>query len=225
MAGFDPTGHAGILRDISVFSSFGISYYAVLSALTIQSKREVFNTISIPLEFIREAIEKINKVEGLKIGMLYNEEVVRIVTRFLEDEKVPYIVLDPIIHSSSGYPLISDKGIDLLKDSLIPLTTFITPNFEEAKFLTSEKEVPKMLKKLHSLGSKYVVITGVNGKDDYFFDGNKITIIKGESFNFSLHGSGCFYSSYLLSRLLLGDSPIKAAKSAKKAIENLAKRY
>ncbi len=157
--------------------------------------------------------------------MLYDENIVKEVVHFLKDIKIPYIVLDPIIRSSSGYPLISNEGINLVKKSLMPLSTFITPNFEEAKFLTSEKEVPKMLKKLYSYGSKYIIITGVNGKDDYFFDGSDITLIEGEPFKFSLHGSGCFYSSYLLCRLLLGDSPIKAIRSSKKAIENLAKRY
>lgn len=157
--------------------------------------------------------------------MLYDENVVKEAVHFLKDIKIPYIVLDPIIRSSSGYPLISNKGINLIKKTLMPLSTFITPNFNEAKFLTSEKEVPKMLKKLYSFGSKYIIITGVNGKDDYFFDGSNITLIEGEAFVFSLHGSGCFHSSYLLCRLMLGDSPIKAAKSTKKAIENLAKRY
>jgi hydroxymethylpyrimidine kinase/phosphomethylpyrimidine kinase len=185
----------------------------------------VFNTVSAPLEFLKETLKKIDKVDGVKIGMLYDENIVKEVILFLKDIKIPYIVLDPIIKSSSGYPLISNKGISLIKESLMPLSTFVTPNLEEAKFLTSEKEVPKMLKKLYSFGSKYIIITGVNGKDDYFFDGSNITLIKGEPFKFTLHGSGCFYSSHLLCRLLLGDSPIKATKSTKKAIENLAKRY
>jgi len=172
---------------------------------------------------LKENLEKIDKVDGLKIGMLYDENIVKEVVHFLKDIKIPYIVLDPIIRSSSNYPLISNKGINLIKKTLMPLSTFITPNLEEAKILTSEKEVPKMLKKLYSFGSKYIIITGVNGKDDYFFDGSKIILIEGEPFKFSFHGSGCFYSSYLLCRLLLGDSPIKAAKSSKKAIERLAK--
>ena len=226
IAGFDPTGQAGTLRDISVFSSMGLSYTAVLSALTVQSTSEVFDVIPIPKDYIKKALEKIDKrIDGIKIGMLYNEGVVKTVARFLTGRKVPYVVLDPIIRSSSGYPLITHDGFELLKISLIPLSTFLTPNIEEAKLLTSEKEPINMLSKLYSLGPQYIVMTGVDGKDDYFFDGNRVTVIKGKSFNFSFHGSGCFYSSHLLARLLLGDSPLKACKNTKRVIEKLVKRY
>lgn len=226
IAGFDPTGQAGILRDISVFLSMDLSFRAIPSALTVQSTSKVFNTIPIPIEYIKETLDRIEvQVDGVKIGMLYNDEVVKTVARFLTGRKVPHVVLDPVIRSSSGYPLISEEGLDSLKNLLIPISSFITPNLEEGFSLTSEKEPLKILGKLHSLGAKYIVITGVDGKDDYFFDGNRVTIIKGKPFNFSFHGSGCFYSSYLLTRLLLGDSPLNACKNTKRAIEKLSKIY
>jgi len=85
-----------------------------------------------------------------------------------------------------------------------------------------KQESLELSRGLHSLGAKNVVITGVGGKDDYFFDGDRDKIIKGKSFNFSFHGSGCFHSSFLLGGLLLRDNPLLASKNTKRAIENLA---
>jgi len=193
--------------------------------LTIQSTQKVFNIIPVPVDYISEALKRIDKrVGGVKIGMLYNEEVVETVVNFLKIRKVPYVVLDPLIRSSSGYPLISDYGLESLLNSLIPLSTFITPNLEEGRMLTSLKDHQKIAYKLHTLGAKNVVITGIGGRDDYFFDGNRGKVIKSKPFNFSFHGSGCFYSSFLLGRLLLGDTPLQACENTKKAIERLARR-
>lgn len=221
IAGFDPSGGAGILRDISVFSSLNLSFRAVPTALTIQTREEVFGKEPIPTEYIRKALGRLQgKIHGVKIGMLSSEEVVKLVVDFLTIRKPDYVVLDPVIRSSSGYPLISKEGLKELKGSLIAYSTFITPNLEEGRILTSEEEPDEISKKLHSLGARYVVVTGVGGRDDYFYDGEKSSILKGSPIDFSFHGSGCFYSSYLLGRLLLGDSPLLAAKNAKKAVED-----
>ncbi|MCK4225501.1 hydroxymethylpyrimidine/phosphomethylpyrimidine kinase [candidate division WOR-3 bacterium] len=225
IAGFDPTGEAGLLRDVSVFSSMGLTFHAVPTALTIQSTLKVFDTMPVPIEYIKIALQKIDKrIDGVKIGMLYNEEVVRIVADFLKGWRPIYVVLDPVIKSSSGYALISQGGLKALLDLLLPLSTFVTPNVEEGRILTSEREPLKIARRLHSLGAKNIVITGIDGKDDYFFDGEESTLIKGNPIDFSLHGSGCFYSSCLLGRLLLGDTPLKALKNTKRAIENLGEQ-
>ncbi|MEO0292970.1 MAG: hydroxymethylpyrimidine/phosphomethylpyrimidine kinase [candidate division WOR-3 bacterium] len=223
IAGFDPTGEAGILRDLSIFNSFGIACLAIPTALTVQSSRKVFNVFPISTKYIKDCLKILGEIEGIKIGMLYNEKVVNIISDFLKEKKPRLIVLDPIINSSSGYPLISGRGIKEMKKKIIPKVTFITPNLKEAELLTSEKDPEVIAKKIHSLGAKYVVITGVNGRDDLFYDGKRIKMIKGSKMRFSFHGSGCFYSSFLLSQLILGIKPFEAAKKAKRAIENYAK--
>ena len=224
VAGFDPTGGAGILRDTSVFNSLRIPSNAVPTSLTVQTQKEVLRTSEIPIKYIKESLETLRKVRGVKIGMLYNEKVVKIVSDFLEERKPEFIVLDPIIFSSSGYPLISRKGIDEMKKSLIPISDFITPNLEEGKLLTGEIKPEEIVKKLHSMGVKYVIITGIDTANDIFYDGEKSELIKGTKTEFSFHGSGCFYSSYLLGELILGSKPLEAAKKAKKAIEEYMKR-
>jgi len=222
IAGFDPSGGAGICRDISVFKSLGIPSEAIPTALTVQTSEKVFSTSPIPIKNIKESLESLKKIHGVKIGMLHNEKVVKVVSYFLKERKPEYVVLDPIINSSSGYPLTSASGIEEMKKSLIPISTFITPNLAEGKLLTGEKVPEKIVKSLHATGVKYVILTGIESKDDLFYDGKKIELIKGSKIDFSFHGSGCFYSSYLLGQLILGCRPLKAAKKAKEAIEEYA---
>jgi hydroxymethylpyrimidine/phosphomethylpyrimidine kinase len=223
IAGFDPTGGAGILRDISIFKSLGIPYIAVPTAMTVQTSEEVLSTSGIPTRSIKEAFESSEDFRGVKIGMLYNVNVVKVVADFLKKRKPEFIVLDPIINSTSGYPLITEKGIKEMKKSLFPISTFVTPNLEEGKLLTLEKDPGEIAEKLHLMGAKHIIITGINKRDDLFYDGVRTELIKGSKPDFSFHGSGCFYSSYLLGQLILGCQPLEAAKKTKEAIEEYAR--
>jgi hydroxymethylpyrimidine/phosphomethylpyrimidine kinase len=223
IAGFDPTGGAGILRDMAVFNFLGIPSNAVPTALTVQTDEKVLSTSDIPIKYIKETLKSFKEAHGVKIGMLHNEKVVKVVSEFLKERKPEFMVLDPIINSSSGFPLISKKGLKEMKKFLIPVSTFITPNLEEGKLLTNEKNPEKIAKKLHSMGAKYVIITGIETANDLFFDGEKVELTEGSKINFSFHGSGCFYSSYLLGELILGSKPLEAAKKSKKAIEEYMK--
>lgn len=219
IAGFDPTGEAGVSRDISVFNSLGIPSTAIPTALTVQTSERILSTSEIPIKSIKEAFKALEDFRAVKIGMLYDEKVVRVISNFLRKRKPEFIVLDPIINSSSGYPLISPKGIEEMKKNLFPLSDLITPNFAEAKLLTAENDLEKTAKILHSMGPKYVVITGIEDANDLFYDGENFELIKGKKIDFSFHGSGCFYSSYLLGVVYLGCGPLQAAKKAKEAIE------
>lgn len=223
IAGFDPTGGAGILRDVSVFNSLGIPANAVPTALTVQTHEKVFSTLEIPIKYIKETLVSFKEVNGVKIGMLYNEKVVKVVSGFLKERNPEFIALDPIINSSSGFPLISKKGLEEMKKSLIPISDFITPNLEEGKLLTGERNPEEIARNLYSMGARYVIITGIKTANDLFYDGEKVEPIKGSKINLPFHGSGCFYSSYLLGELILGAEPLEAAKKAKKAIEKYMK--
>jgi hydroxymethylpyrimidine/phosphomethylpyrimidine kinase len=224
IAGFDPTGEAGISRDISVFNSLGIPSTAIPTALTVQTSEQVLGTSEIPLKSIKEALKALEDFRAVKIGMLYDEKVVKIISNFLKKRKPEFTVLDPIINSSSGYPLISPKGIEEMKKNLFPLSDLITPNLSEARLLTGENDPEKLAETLHSMGPKYVVITGIEDANDLFYDGENFQLIKGKKIDFSFHGSGCFYSSYLLGVVYLGWGPLQAAKKAKEAIEEYMMR-
>ena len=223
--GLDPSGGAGILRDVAIFRKFGITGMAVPTALTIQNERKFKRYIPISPNFIKETFDIITKyqsVDGIKTGMLANEKIVNTVAEILSDISIPILVVDPVLYSSTGAELLTEKGRTLLIEKILPLTTIITPNYNESLILTDKENEYDAAKILYQWGAKYVIIKGGHREKPYdlLFDGEKFTEIKGKRIKGSLHGSGCIYSSILLSYLTLRKSIITAMKLTKEQMKH-----
>ena len=223
LAGFDPTGEAGILRDTKVFYDLGFPGGALPTSLTVQNSNVVFNIYPVDIQFLRRAAGRLERnVYGIKTGMLYSVDMVDSVIHIIMSKKPKFLVVDPIIRSSSGYPLIGRRGLKAIKNYLFPLATVITPNFEEARELTEEREIDNILVKLKEMGPKYIVITGgESGDRDILYIGKDIIELKpGVKRKYSMHGSGCTHSAALLSFLCSGMGILDAAIHAKKYVED-----
>ena len=162
------------------------------------------------------------KIDGIKIGMVYNSEIIKTIYRELKNIKIP-IVLDPIIKSTTGGLLIEKIAINDFKKFLIPLATVITPNKFEAEYLSeikidSKKSLQKAAKKIQDMGAKNIVITGLetNGQiSDFILERKSQYTISGKKIPKINHGSGCNYSSSLLFSLVNGASLKEAVKFSK----------
>ncbi len=156
------------------------------------------------------------KIWAVRIGMLGSAELVEVVGIFLKSAKLKHVVLDPIIRSSSGAPLLDAKGIQSLVKTLLPLADVITPNVDEAGAMTGLKvtnpaEMKAAANKLHELGAKNVVITGghlekavdllsiSNGKGI----GSQESRFERIKNNFDA-GTGCAFATSLAANLALG---------------------
>jgi len=223
LAGFDPTGEAGILRDVKVFYDLGFPGGGLPTSLTVQNSNVVFNTYPIDIQYIRRAAGRLEKdIYGIKTGMLYSVDMVDSVIHIIMSKKPKFLVVDPIIKSSSGYPFIGRRGLKALKNYLFPLATVITPNFEEARELTGEKNINNILDTLREMGPKYIIVTGgESGDRDILYIGKDIIELKpGVKRKYSMHGSGCTHSAALLSFLCSGMDILDAAIHAKKYVED-----
>ena len=115
-----------------------------------------------------ETLEELTRdipVAAVHIGMLADRAVAAAVAGFLEERRPPNVVLDPVLRSSSGAVLLEPKGAAILVERLLPLATVVTPNIDEAAYLTglSVKNPDQMRAaagKLHSMGAANVVVTG-----------------------------------------------------------------
>src|SRR5882672_10660198 len=92
-------------------------------------------------------------------------KVCQTLANFLMAKKLPNVVLDPILKSSSGTDLLDKSGKRILIDRLLPLATLITPNVAEAAVLTgvpvtNPDQMQQAAAKLHAMGAKSVVVTG-----------------------------------------------------------------
>ena len=224
IAGFDPSSGAGITADIKTIAAHECYGVSCITALTVQSTQGVRRVEGVDPKIIAETLQELVSdlaVEAVHIGMLGNEQVVEVVADFLGQTspgkvRLPHVVLDPILKSSSGADLLNAAGTRLLIERLIPLAELITPNLDEASVLTGTAvtnldQMHEAAARLHSLGAANVVVTG--GHLEKAIDLLSFTTARGteqEVFKAdrqrsnSTHGTGCAFATALACHLAHG---------------------
>ena len=219
IAGFDPSSGAGITADIKTIAAHECYGVSCISALTVQSTQGVRRVEGVDPKIIAETLQELVSdlaVEAVHIGMLGNEQVVAVVADFLGRARLPHVVLDPILKSSSGADLLDAAGTRLLIEKLLPLAELITPNVDEAGLLTGMAvtnldQMREAAARLHSLGAANVVVTG--GHLEKAIDLLSFATVRGtetEVFKAdrqrsnSTHGTGCAFATALACHLAHG---------------------
>jgi hydroxymethylpyrimidine/phosphomethylpyrimidine kinase len=240
VAGFDPSSGAGITADLKVAAAHGHYGVCCPTVLTVQSTLGVFASQPVQAQYVSDTLDCLTKdveIAALKIGALGNEAVLMAVSIWLREQKngMP-VVLDPVLRSSSGHPLLEEHAIRLMCEELLPLVSVITPNVMEASTLsgrpltTPSALIDAAAALLVLTGSarkdqpRGVVITGGDkfsneSPDDYLVTTEAPAGIwlKGEWINTrSTHGTGCAFSTAIACGLASGQS-VKQAVSAAKA--------
>lgn len=229
LAGLDPSGGAGVLVDVKVFSLLGLKGGGIPTALTLQNTSVFKGWVPIDLDYFKEALQMVFSdlpVTGVKIGMVGACEVLEILVFYLRKyrQQLLAVVYDPVLKATLNHPLFSsEEFLDLVKRELLPLLDFITPNLYEASLLTgkeikTEEDLEKAAKTLLEYGCKQVVITGYQKKNkiyDYFFSKEEKMPLGKKKLDVEFHGTGCAFSSSLLSFLVKGFPPFSAFKKAK----------
>jgi hydroxymethylpyrimidine/phosphomethylpyrimidine kinase len=232
IAGFDPSSGAGVTADLMVFAAHGLFGASCIAGLTVQSTMGVRSSTPVEAEIVHDTLDCLQSdlpLAGIKIGMLGTAANVAMVADFLEmlrDEKrrVP-VVLDPVVRSSSGKELLDKEGVAVLRERLLPVVDWVTPNLEELGVLTGlcvrgRKDMLEAARVLRAMGEELnVLVTGghLDPPDDLLVPIlGEVLWLPGEKIvSQSTHGTGCAFSSALLSRLVLGDAAKDAARMAK----------
>jgi len=226
VAGSDSGGGAGIQADIKTIYALGAYPLTVISALTAQNSLGVDDILEVPPDFIGAQLDSVitdMSPHATKTGMLLNVGIVKTVVRIVKKNRLPSLVVDPVILSSTGKVLLESNAISAMREQLLPLATVVTPNLREAEVLSGRKvsgiqEMVTAAQRIKEFGPANVIITGghlekecvdivYNGKQVYRFGGPRI-----ESEH--THGSGCVFSAALATFLAMGNSVIKGAEMA-----------
>ena len=136
IAGTDPCGGAGIQADIKAISATGAYAASVITVLVAQNTCHVTAIQEIPLCFIQQQIDAVFSdlaIGAVKLGMLYQEEIIHLLVNNLKKYQPPFIVLDPVMITQTGHLLLKPQAINALVNDLFPLATLITPNIPEAE--------------------------------------------------------------------------------------------
>jgi hydroxymethylpyrimidine/phosphomethylpyrimidine kinase len=239
VAGFDPGSGAGITADLKTFSAHGVYGVACLTAMTVQSTQGVRAVEPLSARLVRQTLDCLAddfSLAGIKIGMLGNFGVAAEVSAFLSgrSNKVSRqrIVLDPVLRSTSGKPLMEANGIRVFREDLLHSVGWITPNIYELAVLLGKdseglgrEQVPAAAAQLKEVASKLgndelnVVVTGghLSPPDDFLLTATgEESWLPGERIaTEATHGTGCAFSSALLCGLISGLTSGTAFAAAK----------
>ncbi len=228
IAGFDPSGWAGVHADLKTFEDFSFTGLSVITSLTAQNRKTVKATLHVPPAFVRKEITTLLEEfepDAVKIGMLGSFGNVSMLARLLRDKKLKNIVLDPIIRSTSGHPLLEKKGVKALVE-MLPLVTVVTPNAPEASIISGVrikniKDAEAAAKSIFSLGPANVLIKGGHLRGDpvdILYDGKVFEYYRGKRIKAGrevLHGTGCILSSAIAAGITRGRTVKKAVSDAR----------
>jgi hydroxymethylpyrimidine/phosphomethylpyrimidine kinase len=233
IAGADPTGGAGVQEDLKVFRHFGVHGLSALSALTAQNTFRVTSSRPVESEFLEEQLSTLLsdiRPQAVKTGMLFSADAVRVVARMVKGFELENLVIDPVIRSSTGAPLIREEALDVLKAELFPLARVITPNIREASVLSgvailSEEDMELAARELMRTGTGAVIITGGHPLPrtapapretvDVLYDGARFVRFRGARMRGEFHGTGCAFSAAVTALLARGSSLRSAVKKSK----------
>ena len=243
IAGFDPSSGAGITADLKTFAAHGLYGISCATALTIQSTQGVRGVVALGAELVAETLACLQEdmtIAGIKIGMLGSAEVAGAVADFLAQTDVARsrIVLDPVLRSSSGAVLLEQAGLRVMRERLLGLVGWVTPNLDELAVLAAPDGVtrntlPAAAHRLQAMaggagnGQLQIVVTGghLDRPDDYYLEageeggGREGRWIAGERVETSsTHGTGCAFSSALAAQLMQDCCGLEAVIAAKRYV-------
>ncbi|MDT5059964.1 MAG: hydroxymethylpyrimidine/phosphomethylpyrimidine kinase [Acidobacteriota bacterium] len=235
IAGFDPSGGAGVVADIKTFTAFDCFAVAAITSLTFQNTVGVFGAAHQTAETVRAQVMPVIQdfdVAAAKTGMLPTREVIAEVARLFRETGLPAPVVDPVIRSTSGYDLIDDDALSALVKELMPLARVVTPNIPEAERITglsinNEEGMRCAARHMREMGARAVLVKGGHLKGiaegalalsatDVLDDEGRVMLFQEEWIETtSTHGTGCALSAAIaacLGRKLNLEESIKTAK-------------
>lgn len=199
-SGLDPTGGAGIQADIETLFSIGCHCAPVVTALTVQNTQNVISVkatdAALLVQQARAVLEDM-PVDAVKLGMLGSVEAVEVVHTLLQDYNDLPVVLDPIATAGGGYELSGGDVLEAIANLLLPLTTVLTPNTDEAKKLAPTADtLDACANEILDSGCEHVLITGTHAQSDSVINRlyaahQQVTMYTWPRLEAVYHGSGC----------------------------------
>jgi len=228
IAGSDSCGGAGIQADLKTFAAFGVDGATVVTAVTAQNANGIRAIQVMSAAMVRAQLESVFEamdIRAVKLGMLANAEIVAVAAEHLQYRRSSFVVLDPVLHASSGTRLLDAEALELLRTRLLPQVDCLTPNLAEAATLLgtscadSESDMAAQGRALLALGPRAVLMKGGHAALPEAVD----LLVTGESTQrFAapwvaarrLHGTGCMLAAGIAANVArgypLGDAVCRA---------------
>lgn len=235
IAGTDPSGGAGIQADLKTFQEREVYGMSVITSVVAQNTIGVQRVIHLPIDFIEEQFDAVwndIKPNAIKTGMIATNEMMKLIARKIKDSQIPYVI-DPVMIAKSGDPLMEEASRAVIRDTLLPLATVVTPNVPEAEWLVNfsiktiedQEEAARVI--VHQLGAQSVVVKGghMEGEaKDILYDGEAFHYFSSERIDtHHTHGTGCTFSACITAELAKGRTIKESVELSKRFITDAIK--
>jgi hydroxymethylpyrimidine/phosphomethylpyrimidine kinase len=229
IAGSDPSGGAGIQADLKTFHQFGVYGEAVITLVTVQNTERVDRVEVLSPELVEEQLAAVLEdipPNAAKTGALGSAGVVRAIARMAASFAFP-LVVDPVLVSKHGRPLVDEESMNAIRDELLPCAALLTPNVPEAEALSGvaihgPDDLRRAAERIRDLGARAVLIKGGH-RDGPATD----VLLEGATWlefpapriaTRHTHGTGCTYSAAITASLASGMALADAVGRAKRFI-------
>ena len=225
IAGSDPSGGAGLQADLKTFHQHGVYGMAAVTLLTVQNTQSVTRVEVLDAELVRQQIEAVLSdipPGAIKTGALGSAAIIEAIAAVAF--KAP-LVVDPVMVSKHGHSLLAPDAQSALRTRLLPITTLLTPNTQEAAALLgtpvntlAEAEAAAIA--IARMGPRAVLVkgghlTGPEAIDVLFYDGRIVRFSAPRLDTKHTHGTGCTYSAAITANLAKGHALEDAVRAAK----------
>jgi hydroxymethylpyrimidine/phosphomethylpyrimidine kinase len=226
IAGFDPSGGAGVLLDAAVLRNMGFRPAAVLTAVTVQNTAGVKSIHPLAARLVRaqwRAVAEEGLIAGIKIGMAGTAENLRMIVGELGRYPGLPRIIDPVLRATSGARLVNASAISGFLDSLRGRATLLTPNREEASRLArravrSVREMDAAARFIFDRSGVACLVKGgrlAGAMVDVLYDGHRSYLFSRTRIAGDVHGTGCHLSTTILGFLVRGcDLPNAVRRAA-----------
>lgn len=229
VAGWDPSGAAGLAQDFKVLASLGVHACGAPAALTVQGGQGVAQVQGVEAGLLRAQLRALlaeQPVAAIKLGLLYGPDQVAVVAEALAGfPKLP-LVIDPVLGASAGGSLVAPGFVEALKAQLLPRATLCTPNLAEAATLggfapaRQRQELPAQAQALRVLGPQAILLKGghLDGafSPDLYVDASQEAWLEAPRVDTAnSRGTGCSLAAAAAAFLAQGAGPLDACRQAK----------
>lgn len=234
IAGSDSGGGAGIQADLKTFQELGVYGMSAITAVTAQNTLGVHGVYPLDAGAVRQQLDAIGTdlaPGAVKTGMLFSEEVIRVVAEAIQQYGWDQLVIDPVMIAKGGASLLQPSAGDAMRRLLLPLAFVVTPNLPEAEQLCEMKIVTlsdreEAAKRLVQMGARHVVLKGGHDAEtsgsviDVLYDGTEFVYLEGSRIETRhTHGTGCTFSAAITAGLARGEDILEAMRTAKAFIQ------
>ena len=243
IAGSDPSGGAGIQADLKTFHQYGVYGTSVLTLLTVQNTCRVSAVRHLDASFVLAQLDAVLEdipPHAAKTGALGTIEVIEAIADRASTFLFP-LVVDPVMISKHGAPMIDEDARSTLTRKLLPHAFLVTPNIQEAMALAGmevnsgsspwslqKSAIEDAGKAIADLGVRNVLVTGGHWGGELTDDATDLLYTEGRFEMFSskriatmhTHGTGCTYSAAITAELAKGTDLLDAVFTAKRYISH-----